>query len=82
MAYRAGGDTSCIQYLESFNACFVESHSCVVENRKTGRMSQREMRCADAAVRTGHDDLTAHFVSHCADAVDDESLHFQSMSFS
>ena len=82
MAYRAGSYTGCVQYFEPLNACIVETHTCVVENRETGRMSQRQMRRADAAVRTCHDDLPAHFVGHCADAVDDESSHFQSMSFS
>ena len=82
MAYRAGRNIDCVQYFESLNACFVEAHACIVENRETGRMSQRQMRRADSAVRTCHDDLTAHFVGHCADAVDDERSHSQSMSFS
>ena len=82
MAYRAGSDTGFVQYLKPLNACFVETHTCIIEEGETGRMSQRQMRRADAAVRTCHDDLTSHFVSHCADAVDDESSHFQSMSFS
>ena len=82
VAYRAGRNTGCVQYFESLNACIVETHACIVEDGETGRMRQREMRRADAAVRACHDDLTAHFVGHCADAVDDESSHFQSMSFS
>ena len=82
MAYRAGGNTGCVQYFESLNACIVETHACIVEDGEAGRMSQRQMRRADAAVRPCHDDLAAQFNGHCADAVDDESSHFQSMSFS
>ena len=62
MAHRAGSYTGCVQYFEPLNACFVETHTCVVEDGETGRMSQRQMRRADAAVGTCHDDLTAHFV--------------------
>ena len=82
MAHRAGRNTGCVQHFEPLDACIVETHTCVVENRETGRMRQRQMRRAEAAVRSCYDDLTAHFVGHCADAVDDERSHFQSMSFS
>ena len=75
-------DTGFVQYLKPLNACIVEAHTCIVEDSEAGRMSQRQMRRADAAMRACHDDLTAHFVGDCADAVDDESSHFQPMSFS
>ena len=81
VAYRAGSDTGFVQYLKPLDARMVETHTCIIEEGETRRMSQREMRRADADVRTCHDDLTAHFVSHCADAVNDKGSHFQSKFF-
>ena len=76
VAHRARGDASSLQDFESCDSRIVEANASVVEDHERGWMRQCEMRCTSAAVRTGHNDLTAHFLSHGADAVDDKSSHF------